>query len=176
MPPTSTRSSPRRRPAGARSGSQRRPALDLGRAVAWKDGIVGRLTTGVSGLLKKAGVKSITGWARFRDGKTLEVETETGLQVVRVETVVIATGSQPIELPFLRFGDPVISSTKALALTERPERLVVVSFRQARQRGDRGRGPAAHPAALRCRADPPGGEASRCARRRGPDRRQGEAG
>ena len=54
------------------------PALDLGRTVAWKDRIVGRLTTGVSGLLKRAGVKSIAGWARFRDGKTVEVETETG--------------------------------------------------------------------------------------------------
>jgi dihydrolipoamide dehydrogenase len=106
--------------------SVERPALDLGRAVAWKDGIVGRLTTGVSGLLKKAGVKSITGWARFRDGKTVEVETETGLQVVRAGTVVIATGSQPVELPFLPFADPVISSTEALALTERPGRLVVV--------------------------------------------------
>jgi dihydrolipoamide dehydrogenase len=30
-------------------------------------------------------VKSITGWARFRDGKTVEVETETGLQVVRAK-------------------------------------------------------------------------------------------
>jgi dihydrolipoamide dehydrogenase len=106
--------------------SAQKPALDLGRTVAWKDGIVGRLTTGVSGLLKSAGVKSITGWARFRDGKTVEVETETGLQVVRTETVVIATGSTPVELLSLPFGGSVISSTEALALTGAPERLVVV--------------------------------------------------
>ena len=102
------------------------PALDLARTVAWKDAIVGRLTGGVTGLLKKAGVKSITGRARFRDGKTVEVETETGLQVVRADTVVIATGSEPVELASLPFGGPVISSTEALALTEAPERLVVV--------------------------------------------------
>ncbi len=106
--------------------SAQTPVLDLGRTMAWKDGIVGRLTTGVSGLLKRAGVKSITGWARFRDGKTVEVETETGLQVVRVEAVVIATGSSPVELPSLPFDGSVISSTEALALTEAPERLVVV--------------------------------------------------
>ena len=106
--------------------SAERPALDLGKTVAWKDRIVGRLTTGVAGLLKRAGVKTISGWARFRDGKTVEVGTETGLQVVRAETVVIATGSVPVELPFLPFGDPVISSTEALALTRRPDRLVVV--------------------------------------------------
>jgi dihydrolipoamide dehydrogenase len=106
--------------------SAQSPVLDLGRAVAWKDGIVGRLTTGVSGLLKKAGVKSISGRARFRDGKTVEVETETGLQAVRAEAVVIATGSEPVELDILPFGGSVISSTEALALTELPERLVVV--------------------------------------------------
>jgi dihydrolipoamide dehydrogenase len=101
-------------------------ALELGKTVAWKDRIVGRLTTGVSGLLKRAGVKSIAGWARFRDGKTVEVETETGQQVVRAEAIVIATGSVPVALPSLPFGGPVISSTEALALTERPGRMVVV--------------------------------------------------
>ena len=56
----------------------------------------------------------------------MEVETETGLQVIRAETVVIATGSAPVELPFLPFGGPVISSTDALGLTKVPQRLVVV--------------------------------------------------
>ena len=102
------------------------PQLDLKRTVAWKDGIVGRLTNGVAGLFKKAKVKTVHGWAKFRDGKTVEVETETGLQVIRAETVVIATGSAPVELPSLPFGDPVISSTEALALREVPEKLVVV--------------------------------------------------
>lgn len=103
-----------------------RPALDLARAVAWKDEIVGRLTTGVSGLLKRAGVKSLAGWARFRDGKTVEVETETGLQVIRAEAVVIATGSLPVELPGLPFGGRILSSTEALSLPARPDRLAVV--------------------------------------------------
>ena len=106
--------------------SAQKPALDLAKCVAWKDGIVGRLTSGVSGLLKKAKVKSIAGWARFRDGKTVEVETETGVQVVRAEFIVIATGSVPVELEAVPFGKNVISSTEALALTELPKRLVVV--------------------------------------------------
>ncbi|UCI30809.1 dihydrolipoyl dehydrogenase [Mesorhizobium sp. B4-1-4] len=102
------------------------PALDLARTVAWKDGIVSRLNSGVAGLLKKAGVKTVHGWATFRDGKTVEVETETGMQVIRAEMIVIATGSAPVELPFLPFGGLVISSTDALALGEVPKRLVVV--------------------------------------------------
>ncbi|EIM24812.1 dihydrolipoyl dehydrogenase [Microvirga lotononidis] len=103
-----------------------KPEIDLTQTVAWKDGIVGRLNSGVSGLLKKAKVKIVQGHARFRDGKTIEVETETGLQIVRAENVVIATGSAPVELPNLPFGGPVISSTDALSLTSVPGRLVVV--------------------------------------------------
>ncbi|RUZ44137.1 FAD-dependent oxidoreductase, partial [Mesorhizobium sp. M7A.F.Ca.CA.004.05.2.1] len=91
------------------------PTLDLAKTIAWKDGIVSRLNSGVAGLLKKAGVKTVHGWASFRDGKTVAVETETGSQVIRAETIVIATGSAPVELPFLPFGGPVISSTEALA-------------------------------------------------------------
>ncbi|GGB58003.1 dihydrolipoyl dehydrogenase [Tistrella bauzanensis] len=102
------------------------PTIDMARTIAWKDQIVGRLTGGVSGLLKRAKVKVVAGHARFRDGKTVEVDTETGLQVIRAETVVIATGSVPVELPFLPFGDRVISSTEALSLTTVPERFVVV--------------------------------------------------
>ncbi|MER8546413.1 dihydrolipoyl dehydrogenase [Mesorhizobium sp. M0684] len=102
------------------------PSLDLAATIAWKDGIVSRLNNGVAGLLKKAGVKTVHGWATFRDGKTVAVETEIGMQVIRAETVVIATGSAPVELPSLPFGGPVISSTEALALSEVPERLAVV--------------------------------------------------
>jgi len=102
------------------------PTLDLARTVAWKDSIVSRLNSGVAGLLKKAKVKTVQGWATFRDGKTVEVETEIGTQVIRAETVVIATGSAPVELPLLPFGGPVISSTEALALGEVPKKLAVV--------------------------------------------------
>ncbi|MEZ2408217.1 dihydrolipoamide dehydrogenase [Bosea sp. OAE752] len=102
------------------------PKLDLKQAVAWKDGIVQRLNNGVAALLRKAKVKIVHGKARFRDGKTVVVETETGPKTIQAEAIVIATGSAPVELPFLPFGGNVISSTGALALTEVPKRLVVV--------------------------------------------------
>jgi dihydrolipoamide dehydrogenase len=101
-------------------------SIDLTKTIGWKDGIVGRLTSGVSGLLQKARVKIVHGRAHFRDGKTVEVETETGQQIIRAETVVIATGSDPVELPNLPFGGRVISSTEALSLRELPKNLVVV--------------------------------------------------
>jgi dihydrolipoamide dehydrogenase len=112
-----------RKPMGIAVAS---PEIDLAGTVAWKDGIVGRLTSGVAGLLKRARVKIVVGQARFRDGKTVEVATEVGLQVIRAETVVIATGSAAVELPSLPFGGRVISSTEALALNEIPGHLAVV--------------------------------------------------
>ncbi|WLR95506.1 dihydrolipoyl dehydrogenase [Shinella zoogloeoides] len=102
------------------------PKLDLAQTIRWKDGIVGRLNSGVLGLLRKAKVKIVHGEARFRDGKTVEVETETGSQVIRAETVVIATGSEPVELPSLPFGGAMLSSTGALSLTSVPRKLAVV--------------------------------------------------
>ena len=102
------------------------PALDFKQAIAWKDGIVHRLNNGVAALLRKAKVKIVQGHARFRDGKTIVVETETGPKTIKAETVVIATGSAPVELPSLPFGGDVISSTGALSLTEVPKSLVVV--------------------------------------------------
>ena len=52
--------------------------IDLSATMAWKDGIVSRLNGGVSGLLKNANVQVIHGTARFRDGKTVVVESSDG--------------------------------------------------------------------------------------------------
>jgi len=106
--------------------SVKAPEIDLAETVKWKDGIVKRLTTGVGGLLKKSKVRVLTGRARFVDGKTVEVKTDDGAQIVHAENVIIATGSLPVELPFLPFGGDVISSTEALDLTAPPKNLAVV--------------------------------------------------
>lgn len=102
------------------------PALDLAATVAWKETIVDRLNGGVSALLKRAKVKTIEGWARFSDAKTCQIETADGTITINAEQVILATGSAPVELPFLPFGNKVISSTEALSLPELPKQLVIV--------------------------------------------------
>lgn len=102
------------------------PVLDLLEAMRWKSGIVDRLSTGVTGLLKRAGVKVLSGWARFEDAKNCDVETDQGVVRVTAEHVVLATGSIPVALPCLPFGGKVISSTEALSLEQVPERLAVI--------------------------------------------------
>ena len=101
-------------------------SIDLAQTVRWKDGIVDKLNAGVVALLKRARVNVIEGWAKFRDGKTCIVETKSGPVTIIAEHVILATGSVPVELPFLPFGGPVISSTEALTLDKVPNRLVVI--------------------------------------------------
>jgi dihydrolipoamide dehydrogenase len=102
------------------------PVLRFDETIGWKDGIVDRLSGGVGGLLRRAGVKTLSGWATFSDARTCTVETAEGVVTIRAEHVILATGSTAVELPCLPFGDRVISSTEALSLSEVPKNLVVV--------------------------------------------------
>jgi dihydrolipoamide dehydrogenase len=101
------------------------PAIDIARTVKWKDEIVHRLTSGVAALLKKNGVRVIRGWARIVDGKTVEVSGDSAAHI-SCEHLLLASGSQEVELPGLPFGGNVISSTAALSPTALPKRLAVI--------------------------------------------------
>ncbi len=115
------------------------PSIDLGRTQRWKDGIVQRLTGGVGALLKKAGVRVVNGWAQIVDGKTVDVAPVDVAPVaasagaadgeplrIRCEHLLLATGSEPLALPGLPFGGPVVTSTEALALDRPPQHLLVI--------------------------------------------------
>ena len=102
------------------------PKLDYARTIAWKDAIVTRLTGGVGALLKKAKVRTLLGMAAIVDGKTATVSADTGETRIQCEHLVLATGSEPVELPAFKFGGDILSSTEALALTEVPGSLAVV--------------------------------------------------
>ena len=102
------------------------PTLDMAETVRWKETIVDRLNGGVAALLKRAKVKTISGHGRFLSARTCVVTTNDGDIKIEADHVILATGSVPVELPFLKFGGKVISSSEALALDEMPANLVVV--------------------------------------------------
>lgn len=102
--------------------SSARPTIDLARTVAWKDGLVQKLRSGVSSLIANAEVEHVRGWGTIVDGKTVLV----GDVVVHAQHLVLAAGSRATELRDLPFGGSVISSTEALMLDNVPESLVVV--------------------------------------------------
>src|ERR1043166_4905342 len=73
-----------------------KPRLDFARTIAWKDGIVDRLSTGVAGLLKRANIRVVQGWATFSDAKTCTVESEAGPVAITAESVILAAGSEAV--------------------------------------------------------------------------------
>lgn len=109
--------------------SLQQPALDWSKTLAWKDGIVKQLTSGVGALLKRQKVQVIEGWAQIVDGKTVQVHAADGSATHRIqcEHLLLANGSVPIALPILPFdGQTVISSTEALSPKQLPKKLIVV--------------------------------------------------
>ncbi|WP_082782523.1 dihydrolipoyl dehydrogenase [Cephaloticoccus capnophilus] len=97
--------------------------VDLPAMLKKKESIVAKMTGGLAALAKARKVEVVTGAAQFLDAHTLAV----GERKLSARNIVIATGSAPVELPFLKFdGQAIISSTEALALTEVPKKLVVV--------------------------------------------------
>jgi dihydrolipoamide dehydrogenase len=102
------------------------PILDLPKTIAWKETIVDKLNSGVGALLKRVKVKVVQGWATFSDAKTCVVNGSGDPVTITAEHVILANGSEPVELPTLPFGGMVLSSTEALSLQEIPEQFVVV--------------------------------------------------
>jgi dihydrolipoamide dehydrogenase len=108
-----------------------KPTLDMKKLQTWKGGVVGKLTSGVRTLLKGNGVEIIDGTAKLEkpgpDGHRITVQTKSGPQTVIAKSIVIATGSRPIEIPGFKIDQQrIIDSTGALALDTVPPRMIVI--------------------------------------------------
>jgi len=102
-------------------------APDMAKIQEWKGGIVHKLTSGVSTLLKGNKVDQLFGTATITGKNEVTVETKEGPQKFTTDTIVIATGSSPIEIPGFSFKDArILDSTGALALKDVPKRLVCI--------------------------------------------------
>ncbi|MDL5158749.1 dihydrolipoyl dehydrogenase [Actinomycetospora termitidis] len=104
------------------------PEIDLDRLRDWKDGVVGKLVGGLAGLAKQRKVSTLQGTGRFLSPHRVEVAGADGTTtVVGFDQVIVAAGSEPVQLPFVPHDDPrVLDSTSALELAEVPERLLVL--------------------------------------------------
>ncbi len=102
--------------------------LDLPQMLRRKDEVVGQNTRGVEFLFRKNKVTWLKGKGTLRPGNVVDVDLNDGTQTqVKARAVIIATGSVPIELPFLKFDERrVVSNIGALVLNEVPSHLVVI--------------------------------------------------
>lgn len=102
--------------------------LDLAAMMARKNKIVGELTGGIEYLFKKNKITGIKGKGQILNANTVEVTDANGTKVqIQAKNIMIATGSIPIELPFLKFDEKkILSSTGALELDYVPKEMLVV--------------------------------------------------
>ena len=86
------------------------------------------LTDGVRHLFKKNNIETFAGTARLISPQTVAVALNDGGRAeLSAGHILLATGSEPVKLPFLPFdGKMVVDSTGALAFTRVPNHLVVV--------------------------------------------------
>ena len=110
--------------------------LDLATLLKKKDTVVQKLTGGVAQLAKARKITVITGTASFVSATTITVAgvadpgkpgSPSPATTLTAKNVVIATGSAPVELPFMKFdGTTIVSSDHAIAFDSVPKKLVVV--------------------------------------------------
>ena len=99
-------------------------SADLPTMMKRKDLVVGQNTKGIEFLFRKNKVEWAKGRGTLKAGNIVEVE---GGETYQAKNVIIATGSVPIELPFLKFDEErVLSNIGALMIPEVPKHLIVI--------------------------------------------------
>ncbi len=103
-------------------------SLDLATMQGRKTTVVSKNTDGVAFLFKKNKVTWAKGKGTLRQGNLVEVAGADGTATsYQAKNVIIATGSEPIALPFLPFDEErVLSNVGTLALPEVPKHLIVI--------------------------------------------------
>ena len=102
--------------------------LDLSTMMARKEKIVKTNTEGIAFLFKKNKITPYNGFGKIVAPGKVEVKGADGnTQILTTKNIMIATGSQPVELPFLKFDEKrIVSNTGALALSQVPKTMIVV--------------------------------------------------
>ena len=109
--------------------------LDLGTMLKRKDDVVGQNTKGIEFLFRKNKITWAKGRGTLLAGNVVEVTTggvaggppAEKIATYQAKNVIIATGSVPIELPFLKFDEErILSNTGALKIPAVPKHLIVI--------------------------------------------------
>src|SRR5512141_470552 len=103
-------------------------SADLATMMKRKDTVVGQNTRGIEFLFRKHKVEWAKGRGTLRSGNVVDVTSDEGVTTsCQAKNVIIATGSVPIELPFLKFDEKrVLSNIGALTIPEVPKHLIVI--------------------------------------------------
>src|SRR6476660_5832094 len=103
-------------------------SVDLPTMLKRKDEVVGQNTRGIEFLFRKNKVTWAKGRGTLRAGNVVDVTAEDGaVTSYAAKNVIIATGSVPVELPFLKFDEQrILSNVGALKIPQVPKHLIVI--------------------------------------------------
>jgi len=94
---------------------------------ARKDAIVAGFRKGLQGLLMANKVKTFLGRGVVTAPGKIKVESESGSVEIEADKIILATGSESVQIPSMPFdGQIIISSKEALNLTQIPKSMVIV--------------------------------------------------
>ncbi len=102
--------------------------LNLATMLKRKDDVVTQNTKGVEFLFKKNKITWARGVGTLKAGNVVDVKANDGtVTTYRAKNVILATGSVPMQLPFLPFDEErVMSNVGALRIPEVPKHLIVI--------------------------------------------------
>jgi len=94
---------------------------------ARKDAIIAGFRKGITGLLQSNKIKNFEGTGIVTAPGQIKVESPSGNLYLEAKSIILATGSKPIEIPAFKFdGQTIISSTEALNLSAVPKSMVII--------------------------------------------------
>lgn len=101
--------------------------MDVPTMIGRKDKIVKQFTGGIAALFKANKITAFYGFGQLQPGNIVKVKQHDGGEVeLKGSNVIIAAGSDSIELPFAKYGEHIIDNVGALDLEAVPKRLGVI--------------------------------------------------
>ena len=103
------------------------PKADLKKMIERKRKVVSQTVDGINYLMKKNKIDVYHGMGSFEDENTVKIFGEKKEEKIKGKKIVIATGSKPASLPFIKLDkERIITSTEALELQEIPKHMIVI--------------------------------------------------
>ena len=103
-------------------------SFDYGKMIDRKDRVITKVRKGVEGLVTSNKITLFRGWATYLSPREIKVVLATGEEkILHAEKSVIATGSEPKEIPIFKVdGKKVHDSTTILNYKELPKKIIII--------------------------------------------------
>ncbi|MDT0539896.1 dihydrolipoyl dehydrogenase [Croceitalea sp. P059] len=102
--------------------------VNLEKMIGRKQAVVDQTTKGIEFLMNKNKIDVHQGIGSFKDATHVNVlKTDGTTETLEAKNIIIATGSKPASLPFIKVDkERIITSTEALKLMEIPKHMIVI--------------------------------------------------